>query len=984
MEWWSKYAPRLLGCLLLCASAAHAQEPRFVLDPGTPERLFAYTNKQAAFYCGAVNGENSNGFHGITQAKVKLFEQYWIEVNGTLLDRASARVELTPWSLKRSYLSLGVVEEVFFADSLTLLAVRITTDKSAQVTFIPAWSAHFKERTNALRGKRYSIDGDVRTIASSPDAQGEWEPSDQSRIDRLRNPGPMEAPAWFTGRTRGTTATFFVEFAALSAQIPERRASDFDKLLAAKEKRIRGVIDEAGFACSDSTTTFVAAWIRASMDALVMKQSGIGIYAGLPWFDDYWGRDTFISLPGALLVNGRFEEAKAVLKSFMSFQNRDEGSPNFGRIPNRVQPKEIIYNTVDGTPLFVRAAWRYIEASGDTAFARELLPFLERSIRGALKYHTDSSGFLTHGDADTWMDAVGPEGPWSPRGNRAVEVQALWCGQLKHSADIARLAGDPSKQNAWTLLEEKVVASFASAFISPMTGLLIDHLTVHNMTDERSRPNVLLALVAGTALFLRAQSDETIRRTVHRSFRECVYRYGVASLSQEDAAFHPYHEYPERYPKDAAYHNGIIWTWLSGPAVSILCSNDAEDSAWVLTKALEHLALTQGAAGTLPECTDAIARPGETEPRWSGTFSQAWSNAEYLRSLSDDYLGLRPSALGDSLVLTIFPALPKSIASMSSNVRVGSVTLSVRIDREEHDTWRATVRHVNGKAAVTLALIYAAAMGNVRTVRLFPGETQILNAPILKRSGAIFPVSFCEPRLDSSLASIRAPRHRMLDGETVTSKNPSAKQAVSMNDPAGDDTGPVGSFVYPKSPYFKKGMFDLRKFSVALDRDNAYFTIQMGALAQPGWHPEYGFQLTMLAIGIDQSGIPARQSRSFGNNSRHTLPKKQGFDKLILVGGGLRITDKEGIILAEYIPRTVKDAFGDVRSATISFAIPLSVLGPNADTWSYHVIAGAQDDHGGAGIGEFREVLPQPTEWNGGGGSPAGSNVYDTLFAAPR
>jgi carbohydrate-binding DOMON domain-containing protein len=190
--------------------------------------------------------------------------------------------------------------------------------------------------------------------------------------------------------------------------------------------------------------------------------------------------------------------------------------------------------------------------------------------------------------------------------------------------------------------------------------------------------------------------------------------------------------------------------------------------------------------------------------------------------------------------------------------------------------------------------------------------------------------------------------------------------------------------VYPKNPLFRKGILDLRHFKVERDGENAYFTVTMGALSQPGWHPEYGFQLTMLAIGIDQTGDAAQQARSFRHNSRYTLPKKQGFDKLILVGGGVQVRDKDDGILAEFVPHSESDAIGDVRTSTISFAIPLSILGPNIGTWTYNIIVGAQDDHGGAGIGEFREVQAQPSEWNGGGNTSGGTNVYDTMFAAPR
>jgi hypothetical protein len=50
--------------------------------------------------------------------------------------------------------------------------------------------------------------------------------------------------------------------------------------------------------------------------------------------------------------------------------------------------------------------------------------------------------------------------------------------------------------------------------------------------------------------------------------------------------------------------------------------------------------------------------------------------------------------------------------------------------------------------------------------------------------------------------------------------------------------------------------------------------------------------------------------------------------------------------------------------------------------WRFTILAGGQDDHGGAGIGEFRTVNTERGEWNGGGKRRSGdSNIYDILSA---
>jgi predicted glycogen debranching enzyme len=66
------------------------------------------------------------------------------------------------------------------------------------------------------------------------------------------------------------------------------------------------------------------------------------IMAGYHWFET-WGRDNFVSLPGLMLVTGRFAEARSVLENFIEFCIG-------GLIPNflsdlSMQPS---CNTVDG------------------------------------------------------------------------------------------------------------------------------------------------------------------------------------------------------------------------------------------------------------------------------------------------------------------------------------------------------------------------------------------------------------------------------------------------------------------------------------------------------------------------------------------------------------------------------------------------------------------------------------------------------------
>ncbi|MEJ7807187.1 MAG: amylo-alpha-1,6-glucosidase, partial [Telluria sp.] len=177
-------------------------------------------------------------------------------------------------------------------------------------------------------------------------------------------------------------------------------------------------------------------WAKAASRMFVVEEFGAGIWAGLPWFRDNWGRDTFIALPGTLLVSGQFGDAKAVLSNFARYQNLNRGDKEYGRIPNRVAAGDsIIYNTVDGTPWMLREALEYIRYTGDRRFAKQMYQLAVPYFDGAVANYMDSDGLLAHDAADTWMDArIGNKQPWSARGPRAVEIQALWYTALQTGA----------------------------------------------------------------------------------------------------------------------------------------------------------------------------------------------------------------------------------------------------------------------------------------------------------------------------------------------------------------------------------------------------------------------------------------------------------------------------------------------------------------------------------------------------------------------
>jgi len=135
------------------------------------------------------------------------------------------------------------------------------------------------------------------------------------------------------------------------------------------------------------------------------EPGGKGIFAGLPWFNNYWGRDTFIALPGATLVTGRFDEARSILRSFARTSRPTRQAPIMDGSEFR-RPVRHRLQYGGRYPRFAVMAVEYVERSGDTAFAREVYPVVRGRSRD-FPVPFRHAGFLTHADAESWMDAAG-------------------------------------------------------------------------------------------------------------------------------------------------------------------------------------------------------------------------------------------------------------------------------------------------------------------------------------------------------------------------------------------------------------------------------------------------------------------------------------------------------------------------------------------------------------------------------------------------
>lgn len=947
-------------------------------------RAFSFTNKKFGQYYGESNNYFNDGWQGWTLRENRVFNDYKFFTDNVELDRKNSTAYVYPYILTREYKN-GIKEKFFFADSLDLILLSFEGVKGENVSF-------------ALEGLHSEnipeISNNVLSLGINKLVKG--------RNLYITSNAEIEKAELKNGRLSVVLKkSVKIEIAVCVDKNPneiKNHLKNFYEIISVKENRIEKLLEECRVKTSDEEFNKAYIWAVASLDALITEQDSKGIFAGLPWFNNNWGRDTFISLPGATFVLGNYDDAKDILLAFAKYQEKDPENKYYGRIPNRVTLTESIYNTADGTPWFVIQAYNYYKYSNDLEFLKNIYPAIKTAFAGAVKNHVDENGFLTHKDAETWMDAVGPEGPWSPRGNRANDIQVLWYEQLIYSSKIALLFNDTVFAVQCDKLADKLKSNFGKYFVDKQNYLIYDRLKTDGTPDKTVRPNQFFVLNE-TAL-IPSSADRL--KILANAMRELVYPYGVLSLSQNDENFHPYHQYPPYYVKDAAYHNGIIWLWNSGPVIQALCNFGLQDKAWQLTTALTKQILYRGAVGTLAELNDALPREGEKECRLSGTFSQAWSLAEYIRNFYQDYLGVKPDAPGKTLY--IIPSLPAGLKNVEFLQKVGSDRLKIGYSFL-NDSCKIKVKGISIGDSLDLAVAFFRA-GNanyqLRTSIVNNQEVEIqVPAVSVTLDGLVFKkdnlpadvnakvylgtdrnkelydkIQFAVPKPNSNLKALKKPDYLLLKNSEIKKVNPESKIIFDVKDTEEDE-----EYQYPLNTNFTAGILDITNFKLTEDNENYYFVLKYKNLTNPGWHNEYGFQLTYTSICI--TAAEDKTSRNVNVNSNYTLPADRAYSRIINIGGGFEVKNTEGKIIAAYLPSSddIKNPLGSIISKEISFSVSKKYIGSINKKTKISILVGAQDDAGGAGIGVFRNVSVNPSEWEGGGKkNPSDHNIYDFLF----
>lgn len=237
-----------------------------------------------------------------------------------------------------------------------------------------------------------------------------------------------------------------------------------------------------------------------SLINLVYDRNGKGILAGHPWFQEYWGRDTFWSILG-LIDAGYFELSHDILENFAE----KDGFPNKILLE---ESDEGDFLGEDVPPLFIIAADKLKKYYG-------ISEKIEEKMEEAMEeLEIDDEITVIHEGRGTWMDTLERES--------SIDIQSLWLEAAKRMKNQRKVA---LKEGLKRFVEDEYI---------------------HDSANGKITANCAIPLMFG-------QLEPEL---VERLNQELVTEFGAATLSKKDPDYSP-----EGYHTGSTW--GLTTGWLA-------------------------------------------------------------------------------------------------------------------------------------------------------------------------------------------------------------------------------------------------------------------------------------------------------------------------------------------------------------------------------------------------------------------------------------
>lgn len=339
---------------------------------------------------------------------------------------------------------------------------------------------------------------------------------------------------------------------------------------------------------------------KRALVSLEVTNKPIGVYAGLPWFHQFWTRDTAISAKAFSLIK-ETEFIKEILLQMLNSAGKD------GLIPNRLPHSDLA--SIDGSGLVISRLKEFysILTKQDKKEIKEKVKEIASNI---LTFHSRDQMVVSK-PYESWMDT-------DLRSGALIEIQALQLSIYKNLRELANELKDKKTSTLFLNLEKELKQIVVDNFF--VNEDLLDCLN-----SRIKRPNVFLAYYFYPDLLSDKQWDKVFDKHLDSLFLNWG---GLSTIDVSNQYFQPNHT----GINNSSYHKGDSWFFINNIAALCLVRLDRRKYGRYINRLLEASTediLNKGIFGFHSEISSASHQEA------NGCLAQLWSSATYVELIEE-------------------------------------------------------------------------------------------------------------------------------------------------------------------------------------------------------------------------------------------------------------------------------------------------------------------------------------------------------------
>lgn len=347
------------------------------------------------------------------------------------------------------------------------------------------------------------------------------------------------------------------------------------------------------------------------------KEDVKGIFAGYPWFYQFWGRDEAIAVIG-LISEQKYDDAKEILMRLL--RNTDSNGVLYNRWPH----SEL--QSADATGwMFKRIHQLLIESHKNggirKVFSKKELAFIYSKLCSYASYSKSliKDDLIINKPLETWMDTSDRERR-DVRAGARIEIQALHLAIYSLGEDMTSLL---EEENAdFTLLKERIKEKTKEIFFEDEK--LCDGYE-NGSKDFTARPNVFLAYYAYPNLFSKEEWKSAFKKIID----SCWLEWG--GFSTIDKSSYLFREEHTGFNNES-YHRGDSWFFVNNIAATCMIHLDRHYFSEYIKKIRKASNTEMTHMGFLGQCAEVSSAKTLCS---RGCLAQAWSAGTLIELLHE-------------------------------------------------------------------------------------------------------------------------------------------------------------------------------------------------------------------------------------------------------------------------------------------------------------------------------------------------------------